>query len=312
MNPTTRPSLPALDTPHAYWPFHGDPGAWLPAARDICRHHGFSADDLIPFPDGGNLVCGTPHIILKLFAPLYHQEFEAERLVLKHIQGLPVPTLLHQGEWDGWPYLILSRLPGVSLKDVWPGLDQAQRSALMAQLGELAATVHRHPPVGLEALAPDWPQFVRQQTDDCISRQQAAGLSQPWLDTLPTYMVELPAAVPSVLVHADLTNGNLLVSEKGGAWQISGVIDFADTLIGAAEYDHVGPAMFLCRGNRDLLRSYLLAYGYREDDLDGALSRRLMGYTLLHRFCNLPAYLKFADADPALEGGALEKVLWPL
>jgi hygromycin-B 7''-O-kinase len=65
------------------------------------------------------------------------------------------------------------------------------------------------------------------------------------------------------------------------------LIDFADSLSGFHEYDFVRPAMHMAFGNRNLQRTLLLAYGYKEKELDLTLRRRLMLLTILHEGSNL-------------------------
>ena len=46
--------------------------------------------------------------------------------------------------------------------------------------------------------------------------------------------------------------------------------------------------LFFSCGDAALLRRVLLEHGYRDSDLDRELERRMLAYTLLHRFLNLP------------------------
>lgn len=57
----------------------------------------------------------------------------------------------------------------------------------------------------------------------------------------------------------------------------------------AAEYDLLGPSIFLCEGKQNRIRSLLLGRGYKEQDFNDELKYRLMGLTLIHRYSNLKA-----------------------
>ena len=59
---------------------------------------------------------------------------------------------------------------------------------------------------------------------------------------------------------------------------------FDDALLGFHEYDLAATGLFLMASRPDLLRPFLLTYGYAEADLNEALSHRLMAHTLLHRY----------------------------
>ena len=68
-----------------------------------------------------------------------------ERAALVHFAGrldLPTPHLLGHGEREGWPYLLLSRLPGVPLIQVWSGLGEPQCLQALHAIGRLAAQAH--------------------------------------------------------------------------------------------------------------------------------------------------------------------------
>jgi len=69
----------------------------------------------------------------------------------------------------------------------------------------------------------------------------------------------LPAGV---LLHTELLDEHVLVEERGGRYELSGLIDFADGRVGPAEYDFPAPVEFLFRGQPGLLGFFLRAYGY--------------------------------------------------
>ncbi len=57
------------------------------------------------------------------------------------------------------------------------------------------------------------------------------------------------------------------------------------------------------------LRPLLLAYGYRDEELDDRFRARLLAYGLLHRYVGPPLILEFADPDGACATfGDLERV----
>jgi hygromycin-B 7''-O-kinase len=62
------------------------------------------------------------------------------------------------------------------------------------------------------------------------------------------------------------------------------MFDFDDALIGYREYDFSSPGLFMMRCRPELLRAFFTAYGLPRSDLNPELSRRLLAYTLLHRY----------------------------
>ena len=85
---------------------------------------------------------------------------------------------------------------------------------------------------------------------------------------------------------------HLLVERDTDGYRLSGLFDFQDAMIGAMEYEFVTVGLFVSCADPAVLRRVLLAYGYAEAQLDGALEERLLALCLLHRYCNLPWYLK--------------------
>ena len=95
-----------------------------------------------------------------------------------------------------------------------------------------------------------------------------------------------------------MTDQNLLVIQADEGWGLSGLVDFEPAMSGAPEYDLVGPAIFVARGDSDLLGHILAAYGYGAAETNGALQARLMAYTLLHRYSHLGVFWRQISHDP--------------
>ena len=85
---------------------------------------------------------------------------------------------------------------------------------------------------------------------------------------------------------------HLLVEHAATGWRLSGLFDFEPAMVGAPEYEFASVGLFLSCGDPRLLRRVLLSYGYAESALDERLEHRLLAYGLLHRYSNLPWFLK--------------------
>jgi hygromycin-B 7''-O-kinase len=313
-------TLPPEMTLDAYGAYRQDVAGWLPHLTELARRHGLG-DALTPILSGSNLIASAgPAVILKVYAPPFATDFAIERAGLKAAHGrlgVPVPEILDEGVHHGWPYLVLRRLPGVMMQTAWKDIPPTERIRLAEQLGAVVRALHALPLEGLEPLRIDWPAFVRRQAAESMAVQRAAGLSEAWLEQLPDYLrhaeAEANRGFEPVLLHADLTDHNLLVVEQDGRWSLSGVLDFADATIGPREYELMAACMGGLDAESGLQRPFLLAAGFEAEALGPEFRRRAFVYTLLHRFTHLPGLMRRARISPdTATFEALESAMWPL
>jgi hygromycin-B 7''-O-kinase len=283
--------LPRLGGRSDYERLRPQAACWLPVMRAICARHELPGDRLEGFSEGTNVVFAAGPHVLKLYPPHYAVLAAAERAVAERLAGaLPVetPRVEAAGEVEGWPYLVESRLRGRTLGWLWPTLDAATQARLAAEVGTLLADVHRVPTAGLDALDADWPGTVRDRTARCVGRHRQQGAHERWLAQIPAFLDAAgplyPPDFPPALVTGDAHGGHLMVEERTGTWRLSGLFDFDDAQVGHGEYDLAAAGLIIFAGRSDLLRIFLRAYGYAEGAVDEALGRRLLAYTLLHRY----------------------------
>jgi hygromycin-B 7''-O-kinase len=235
---------------------------------------------------GTNVVFAVgPDRVVKLFPPLWADEVAVERAGLAHVAGrlsVPTPEVAAEGELEGWPYLVLTRVAGVALADVWDGLGAAARARVARRAGELVAE-HRALPLPDPASAipaPHWPAFLREQTEVSRARLAKNPRTRPWAEALSAFVesqrAELEAA-PRAFLNADLTEEHLFVApDASGA--IVGIVDLADAMVGAPEYDLVSLAPCLIGGGAGLFAAFVAASGLRPTP------GRLLALALLHRY----------------------------
>jgi Ser/Thr protein kinase RdoA (MazF antagonist) len=106
------------------------------------------------------------------------------------------------------------------------------------------------------------------------------------LRQIPHFLTSVLAEMgtpPLRLVNGDLTEDHLLLEQRAGRWQISGLIDFADSLVAPVEYEW--GALWFSGLARDAacLRQFMAAYDAALP-LDAAFFRRAMAFTFLHEF----------------------------
>jgi hygromycin-B 7''-O-kinase len=292
----------------------------MPAALDIARSHGLPAGAPHVFATGSNLVLALDERrILKIFPPMSKSKFVAERSALLQLCGrlsLPIPEIEVEGERDGWPYLVITRLSGVLGSEAWPSLAEAQEERVLAQIGATIAEVQRVPPGELLSIAPPWDVFMRGQIDRCRARHQRLGLPQRFLDGFDDLLRDAASLIPMepspVILTGEYIPENFLLGCEGDTWRLAGLIDFGDVMTGWGEYDLLGPSALMAAGRPRRVRSLFDGFGYSGADVNFALKRRLLALMLLHRASDPLRHICIANwpqkADNLVQ---LQELIWP-
>lgn len=261
-----------------------DDDALRPGVEALCGYLGISGD-VERFADGSLPVyaVGVGHVV-KLFPQVHLDEVATERDVLEAVQGrLPVPTpgLSAAGEFGGWGYVLMERLRGASLKDVWPELDASARQDVSRQVGEALAALHAITPPSLGPA--DWDEFVRTRRQGCVERQRKRGLDPRWLEQIPDFLDSVDLGQPDlVLAHTEVMSAHLLIDDG----RLTGLFDFEPAMHAAREYEFVATGVFLTRGERRANQALYDGYGRTVDP------RKVLAYTLLHVYSNVAWYLR--------------------
>lgn len=262
--------------------------------------------------DSGSLpvfALGAQHVV-KLFPDWEREHAETETRVLRLVQErLPMPTpRVHaletvaagcdgRAEPVGVIALLMSRIAGEPLVTAWPRMTAFDRDRVAAQLGEGVRALHALDAAPVTDLPPNWPAFIAAQRASATARQVARGLEPAWCGQIEPFLERWmpPGAWQPprlVLLHTELMRDHVFVAEGAAGWQLAGLIDFEPAMVGAPEYEFASAGLFVAEGDAAFLRRVLLAYGHDGAALGPALSCRLMGWTLLHRYSNLPWYLR--------------------
>jgi hygromycin-B 7''-O-kinase len=288
--------------------------------QDIARTENVPASVLVPYATGTNLVVDLDgRLVLKLFPPLYRSQFVSERATLRVLDGrlsVPIPQIVAEGEREGWPYLIMTRLSGMVGWEAWPTLAEPEKERVLRAVGRAIAEVQAVPPGELSAIEPAWPEFIARQIASCKERHARQGLAPRLLADLDELVTQAPSVVPldalPVILTGEWIPENLLLAEEDGQWRLAGLIDFGDVMTGWREYDLLGPSAFMCGGKAGRVQSLLGGYGMRpEEDVDRDMRRRLLTLTLLHRASDLRNVR--VEGWEARVGRLtdLEDVIWP-
>lgn len=313
--------LPHLPDFEAYEAWRAEPSGWLPVVLDIAHSHGLPTASPHVFLTGTNLVIGLgDELILKLFPPVLRGRFVSERSSLTRLRGrlgLPIPEIVFEGERDGWPYLVITRLAGVLGSEVWPTLPEHQKEIVLSQIGATIAEVQRVPPRELCLLEPQWDQFIATQIAGCRARHTRLGLAQRFLDGFDDLLREVPALMPAgkppVILIGEYIPENFLLERASTGWRLCGLFDFGDVMTGWSEYDLLGPSAFMTAGMPRRVRSLFEGFGYPAAEIDAGLKRRLMALMLLHRASDPVRHICIEGwQEKAGNLFELQDLLWPV
>jgi hygromycin-B 7''-O-kinase len=277
-----------------------DENLW-PGVKALCAELGYGPKHLTKFDEGSLPVYDLDdELVLKLYPAADLDDLATEEPVMRALQGaLPIPTpeVVATGRYDGWGYLLMTKLPGRDLRTLWPQLGLDERVSLARRAGEGLAVLHTvpSPPIG----PADWGRFVEGQIATAVARQEAIGLDPHWLRQIPGFLASVDLApAPNVLLHTEFMDVHLLADRREGGYELTGLLDFEPSMCGHPEYDLLAPAVFITKGDKASWRAFLDAYGFRPEEVP-ALARRLTAYAMLHRFANLPWYFRTIPAPEA-------------
>jgi hygromycin-B 7''-O-kinase len=310
--------LPADIGVAAFDRLHDEPAAWRGVIESLARELGASETAPVQQETAGTVLVARigDGRVLKLYPPFLRDHFEFERAMLQRLHTLgpgrlrvPTPELLAHGERDGWPYLVMTQMAGEPLTATWPVMGEAERCALLRELGALAAEVHALPVGEVAALAPRWPDFIARQRERCVSRQQRTGLPAHLLAQVPAFVSGPLPEGPAVLLTGEYTPFNLFTTAGSTGHRLSAMFDFGDGLVGPREYDWLGPQCFLVAG--DAARSAAFMHGYGAQ-VDQDLRLRLMRLLLLHRYSHLKAQVAIEGWQDLRSFEDLAARMWPL
>ena len=272
----------------------------LELVRTLCKHHGLSADCAVVTVRSQLVFSAGGRHIIKVFSPKDGDFHKTETVFLAGLHGrLPftTPELVESGRWEGLPYIIMEHLPGVPLDRLWDDLPSTERHGILERLGEGIRCLHSLPVELLGGAPFEWDAFIDHQVEALTANHRAFGLEERWVEMLASYLDTCPIDPhdPTRIgpLHTELVPEHVFVTGHAGRRTISGLIDFEPSMVGHAEYEFAAVGVFLSRGDREALRRFLTAYGHCSRDLNRELSRRMMGFLLLHRYANLKWFMTF-------------------
>ncbi len=289
------------------------------AAKEIISQNNFPEEHLILFSEGTNIVFAHgQNQVIKLYPPFHQKQFENELAVIEFLQNklsIRTPLLKAHGEMNQWPYMIMSQLHGTLLETLWDKMEYDNKIIIMKELGELIREVHSLPINKLKNINCQWNNFIEKQILQCEEHHRSRKLSEQLIKQIPEYLKPIINSISHiekpVLLTGEYTPMNILVEKKSDTWHISGLFDFGDCMLGLAEYDLLGPGAFLIQGDKNLLKEFLIAYGYSLNELTSTLSHKLTALMLLHQCSNLNIQIRIPDWKNKISNlKELEDLVW--
>ena len=188
-------------------------------------------------------------LILRVYLRDKEAVYREQKLavLLKHM--VPIPLAYYIGELEGYPFAITEFMPGIALRDLLLSDIPNDLSAIMYEAGRILSkiTAHEFSRAGffdkdlnimLDLPSDDYLIFAK----DCLKNEtvlSVLGSSKVSKinQALDQYSHLFPDDSEKHLVHADFDPANILVHKVGGAWKVSGVLDWEFAFSGSVLFD---------------------------------------------------------------------------
>ena len=232
-----------------------DIGFWSPYLAEILERHDLADAGREPVAGSKStyptFLCGD--VVVKLFgySRAWRKSHAAERAAQALVASDPeitAPRLLAEGRLyehadAPWPYLVTTRMPGVSCRDA--ELSTEQRLSVAADLGRQIRRVHALHPSGVATHA-------HRPALDVAAAARQSSLPPHLIAQIDDYLARL-GPFDRVFVHGDLVALHVFV-ENG---RLSGIIDWGDAIVTDRHYEIIQLYRDLFRCDKALLGAFL-------------------------------------------------------
>ncbi len=234
----------------------GDVDFWWPYVAEILKRHGLADAGREPLagfnPTHPTFLYGD--VVVKLFGGFSrawrecHAAERAAQALIAVDPEIAAPRLLADGrlyeDADApWPYLVSSRMSGVSLRDAELSIEQ--RHSVAADLGQQVRRVHALPPSGV-GTHEDWP------VPSVSAAAEHSSLPPHLIAQIDDYLARL-GPFDRVFVHGDLTAAHAFVANA----RLTGIIDWGDAMATDRHYEIIQLYRDLFGCDKALLRVFL-------------------------------------------------------
>ncbi|WP_281556915.1 phosphotransferase [Thalassomonas sp. RHCl1] len=267
---------------------------WQPLLNFIQEKHGLAQGSWQRIHAGGNVLFAlNDEFIVKVVPPnwVYQGQAEIDAAALLGQQlSIAIPRILASGTVNNWLYVVMTKLSGVSLADVWQELSQDDKLLLVQQLGQFIRELHRLALPADHKMKVNWEDYLEQLKENCVPRHQRKGVNADLVMQIEAYLAQQELTFDDgadIFIHMDLHPWNLMVEQKGGQYCLSGVLDFGDAIVGRSRLlELLTPMLFMCQGNEALVQTLLESYALLDVTDKEKLRQQLMAIALLRPACD--------------------------
>ncbi len=284
----------------AYGRWFTDTTIWRPYVEWVARRHALPAPrELSVGTPGSHPVFMTANgYVVKFYAPHWPSDARSESAVFECLRAtslaaVPRPAVLAGGRlfaggepW-AWPYAVFVSMKGRALADLGAHWPPSAWTTTAHELGRIVRALHEVP---LDDTVPDfasWSAYEmsnllrtapeRRRHDPAWARLDFEAWEAHWQEVIDREWIR------PCLLHGDLTADHVFIQKSSDAVRITGLIDWADALIGDPAYELVAVYVDLFRGQRDQFMAFRSGYG------DGPMfrptwKRRATAWLLAYRF----------------------------
>jgi aminoglycoside phosphotransferase (APT) family kinase protein len=174
----------------------------------------------------------------------------------------------------------------MTAENVWDNLERPQQLALAQDCGAITAAIHRLPQESLAAVEQQFGgrhQHTRAWKNQRIAEIKATEtFSVKQRDDLLCFLHEEAEAHIDdqlKLTHYDLAHNHIYLSQATGTWQVMGIIDWGEAMLGPAEWDVAYLWFWTFTRDREAMRECLQTL-YAQGAPPGRFARRCMAAIL--------------------------------
>lgn len=250
---------------------------------------------VISYPPAGNDVfeCvnneNDEHFIIKSERGTF-ANFKNEINMLDMLDGLlKIPKVIEYGEYDGRTYIVLSKIEGEKLSDIFKSDKNINKSEYLYKYGMELARIH--------SLNIECDHAKLRSINDIPPKEKYELLCDEWVNKVANYLIlNKPNIEYNTFIHGDFHYGNVLFNESG----VNGILDWEYSGLGFKEQDiawalilRPGQRFMITKKDRDsFLEGYKSISTYDEDMLKWCYINGMLHFYLMNLNKGKVGYLK--------------------
>lgn len=249
---------------------------------------------LIPerITEGSSLVFKLgDELILKITPPFFNDSFETEIKATNYVSknfSYQVPEIINSGQFENWNYLITKRVRGQQIYKVFKSFTFEDKKNFSSQLGNMLFELRQIKGLEIKRDFGNWNTFLKNRLDNQYQIHLEKDNSIEWVEKITTFIESqkgnLLALDSNYFVHADINYQHVMVEQKNDTWEVTGLIDFADSITAPCEIEFTLPFIDFFKGSYDLQNNLLISSKYNKILSSKEFSNLLMALTLQNRF----------------------------